>query len=248
MSYLTQERETLAQLLPGLSAAPEAVAFPGPDEVHLWVARPSEAREQYLRAFLAEGEKRRADRFHFAAERRRFTVTRALLRIILGQYLHEAPEGLCFEYNEFGKPSVGPSQNPRGISFNVAHSGDRSLLAFGVAPYLGVDVEDVRVERNVADLARAVFSPSQYRSFLLLPDALRKRAFLQAWTRKEAVVKALGGGLSLPLDGVEVERACAPEWAVRNIDVDGPYAAAVAVKARRIQLSRAHIARFRART
>jgi 4'-phosphopantetheinyl transferase len=185
---------------------------------------------------LTGDERQRADRFHFEADRRRFTVTRALLRTILGHYLRAAPESLCFECNEFGKPSLARSQNPGGINFSVAHSGDRSLLAFGLATHLGVDVEHVRVERNVTDLARAVFSPSQYESFLALPDAVRERAFFEAWTRKEAVVKALGGGLSIPFDSAEVEDARAPEWSVRNIDVDGQYAAAIAVKARRIDL------------
>jgi 4'-phosphopantetheinyl transferase len=217
-------------------ACPEAAPFPGPDEVHLWRVRLSEENEQHLRAVLTGDEERRADRFHFAADRHRFTVTRALLRILLGQYLHATPESLSFRYNEFGKPSLDRSQNVGGINFNVAHSGDCSLLAFGLATDLGVDVEDLRLERNVVDLARAVFKPSQYETFLALPDVVRKGAFVEAWTRKEAIVKALGGGLSIPLNGVEVEDARAPEWFVRNIEVDDHYAAAVAVRARNVEL------------
>jgi 4'-phosphopantetheinyl transferase len=204
--------------------------------VHLWRARPSEENEQHSRAVLTGDEKQRADRFLFAADRRRFTVTRALLRTILGRYLHAPPESLAFECNEFGKPSLARSQNPGGVNFNVAHSGDRSLLAFGLATHLGVDVEHTRVERNVTDLARIVFSPSQYGAFLALPEVARKRAFFEEWTRKEAVVKALGGGLSIPLDSIRVERARAPEWFVRNVEVDDHYAAAVAVRTRTVDL------------
>jgi 4'-phosphopantetheinyl transferase len=210
--------------------------FPGEGEVHLWRVRLSDENAPHLRAVLTGDERRRADRFRFAADRRRFTVTRAVLRTILGHYLRAAPDSLCFEYSEFGKPSLVRSQNPQGISFNVAHSGDRSLLAFGLATHLGVDVEDTNIERNVAGLARVAFSPAQYGSFLALPDAARRRAFFDAWTRQEAVVKALGGGLSIPLNSAEVEAACAPEWSVQNFEMDGPYAAAVAVRARSVDL------------
>jgi 4'-phosphopantetheinyl transferase len=99
-----------------------------------------------------------------------------------------------------------------------------------------VDVEDLRVERNVMALAGTVFSSSQYESFLSLPAAVRERAFFEAWTRKEAIVKALGGGLSIPLDSIKVEEARAPEWFVRHIEVDGHYAAALAVRARIVNL------------
>jgi 4'-phosphopantetheinyl transferase len=124
------------------------------------------------------------------------------------------------------------------MNFNVAHSGDRSLLAFGLATHVGVDIEHLQIERNVMDLAPTVFTPSQYRSFLALPAVLRKRAFLEVWTCKEAVVKALGGGLSIPFDSPEVENARAPEWSVRNIEVGGDYAAAIAARARNIDVRR----------
>jgi 4'-phosphopantetheinyl transferase len=109
------------------------------------------------------------------------------------------------------------------------------LLALGLDAHLGVDVESMETERDVANLARLVFSASQYGSFLALPVAVRKKAFLEVWTRREAVVKALGGGLSIPLDSDEVEGARAPEWSIQNIEVDGQYVAALAVRARRIE-------------
>jgi 4'-phosphopantetheinyl transferase len=109
------------------------------------------------------------------------------------------------------------------------------LLAFGLATRLGVDVEQLS-ERNVTELAPRVFSPSEYGAFLALPDAIRRRVFFDAWTRKEAIVKALGGGLAIPLDGPEVVNTCAPEWSVRNIEMGDDFAAAVAVRARRIDL------------
>jgi 4'-phosphopantetheinyl transferase len=184
--------------------SPTPVPFPGQDEVHLWRVRLSELGGWDGRGWLTADERKRADGFHFEADRRRFAVTRTVLRTLLGRYLAAEPADLRFEYSAFGKPSLTPRQNRRGIRFNVAHSGDCSLLAFGLSTHLGVDVEDLQVERNIGSLAPTVLSPLEYRSFLELPHAQRKRAFCEAWTRKEAVVKALGGGLSIPVDNLAV--------------------------------------------
>lgn len=198
--------------------------IPGPNQVHIWRANLTISPEQDHRAILPAGERQRADRFRLTADRLRFTVTRALLRTILGRYLDLDPHSLCFEYSQFGKPLLAPPQNAIGITFNVTHSGNCSLLAFGAALDLGIDIEYMHIARNIEELAKAVFPPSQYRQFLARPDALRKRAFLQAWTRREAVGKALGTGLSLP----EID---ASEWFVADVDVADDYVAALAAQA-----------------
>jgi 4'-phosphopantetheinyl transferase len=203
--------------------------------VHLWRASLSPENDQRWRGTLTSREQERADRFHFPADRRRFTVTRALLRTLLGRYLQVSPESLRFDCNAFGKPSLPSSQNPRGITFNVAHSGDCSLLAFAMATDLGVDVEHVELQRDLALLARAVFSPSQYAAFLALPDAMRTQMFFAAWTRKEAIVKALGGGLSISPDGIELGED-GTQWTVRNIGLGDHYVAAIAVRSRNLDL------------
>jgi 4'-phosphopantetheinyl transferase len=181
---------------------------------------------------LTADEQQRAGRFRLEADRQRFTVTRGVLRAALGQYLGAAPESLRLDRNRFGKPSLARDQNPVGISFNVSHSGGFSLLAFGLAAHLGVDVERHRAETNIDDLARTVFSPAECAGLLALPDALRRGAFFEAWVRREAVVKALGGGLPLLHDTCEVANAAVGPWCVRNLDVGPGYAAAVAVGAR----------------
>jgi 4'-phosphopantetheinyl transferase len=181
---------------------------------------------------LTAEEQQRASRFHIAADRHRYTVTRGILRAALGQYLGTAPTSLRFDCNPFGKPSVVRDQNPGGISFNVSHSGCFSLLGFGLAPHLGVDVEQVRPEPNIDDIARTVFSPAECARLFALPHAVRRKAFFDTWVRKEAAAKALGGGLSLLPETWEVEGAGAARWCVRNLEVGEGYAGAVAVGAR----------------
>src|SRR5262249_11168791 len=152
---------------------------------------------------------------------------RAILRTLLGRYLDAAPHAVRFTFGPFGKPSLDPSDNQKRIAFNVSHSGDYSLLAFGMAAEVGVDVERIRPKENLADLARDVLSPAEYSNFLTLQDSNRQKAFFQAWTRKEAMVKATGEGLSVPLDRVDL--AAVAGWSIRDIDVHHDYAAAVAV-------------------
>jgi 4'-phosphopantetheinyl transferase len=202
--------------------------------VHVWRVHLAELGDWDGREELTADERERAARFRFEADRRRLSVTRAILRKLLGLYLEAKPAGLRFECNPFGKPALVPEQNHREMRFNVAHSGDCSLLAFALSTYLGVDVEDLRLPRNIADLAPTVLSSSEYKSFLTLPHAERKRAFCEAWTRKEAVAKALGGGLSIPHAGLA--SAGRPEWVVRNLKPGDPYTGAIAVKARHVAL------------
>jgi 4'-phosphopantetheinyl transferase len=215
----------------GWRPRPLTLPLPGRDEVHLWRAHLSRLEDRDWRASLAASELERADRFHVIDDRRRYTVTRALLRTILGEYLDLAPRSLCFMYNSFGKPSLGFTLNNRGITFNVAHSGDYSLLLFGMTTDVGVDIEHLQIERNIVELAEAVLPPSQYREVLAQPEAGRKRAFLQAWTRREAIGKALGVGLSIPR--AEFDRAIADGsgWSIGSVDLPGDYVAAFAARA-----------------
>jgi 4'-phosphopantetheinyl transferase len=209
---------------------PEPVSAPVRDEVHLWRVQLSGESERQWGDLLTAEEQQRASRFRVAADRHRFAVTRGILRAALGQYLGAAAESLRFECNRFGKPSLVPAQHPGGITFNVSHSGCFSLLAFGLATHLGVDVERIRPETDIDAVARAVFSPAQCAALLALPDAARRKAFFEEWTRKEATAKALGGGLSSLLDAPEAEGVAAARWCVRNVEVGEGYAAAIAVE------------------
>jgi 4'-phosphopantetheinyl transferase len=193
--------------------------------VHIWRARLSENSP----AHLTTQESERADRFRLAADRSRFAITRAILRNILGQYLDLPPQSLQFQYTGFGKPFLDPSQNPLSIRFNVSHSGDLALLAFAIEHEVGIDIEHLLIERSMAQLAQAELSPSEYHEFLALPEPARKAAFLQAWTRKEAIGKALGVGLS-------VSAGDFGDASVSNLDAADDYAAAVVVRSPRIKL------------
>lgn len=149
---------------------------------------------------LTEEDTARAAHFVRAEDRAASIAARAGLRAILGECLGERPRDLEFQLAPLGKPSlVGPAG--AGLHFNLTHSHGLAALAVARFP-VGVDIEAVRPVED--DLAHAVFSPAELDEFARLPRAQRRLAFFLGWTRKEAVVKALGSGLHAPLDRFSV--------------------------------------------
>lgn len=189
---------------------------------------------------LAPGERERAARFRFVEDRRRFEVARGLTRRVLGLLTDTPARDVPIGYGSHGKPGV-----PEGPAFNVAHSGVWVLIAFGAEGRVGVDVEVVRPLPDLDRVAERVFHPDERAELATAGDGRALlAAFYRLWTRKEALVKALGGGLSSPLDAVRctardvgpgsvlLDAAAVHEdaarWCVRPLALDPTAPAAVA--------------------
>lgn len=143
---------------------------------------------------LNADEKARADRFYFSKHKKRFTIARATLRIILARYLNSAPEQLEFLYGSHGKPSVVNSQK---LEFNLSHSGAWGLLAVGKVHPVGVDIEQFSA-RPYEGIAKSIFSESELKGLQKAPKFLKPALFFHIWAQKEAFIKASGLGLSYP--------------------------------------------------
>lgn len=153
---------------------------------------------------LSEDELARAARFATARHRRRFMTGRAALRRILASRLALAPAALRFNYGDWGKPALAPRIGGPALTFNISHCADLMLCAVGCDRAIGIDVERVRQDTDVMGLAQRYFS-AQERAMLAQLDAVAQRqGFIACWTRKEAYIKAIGMGLSAPLDGFSV--------------------------------------------
>jgi 4'-phosphopantetheinyl transferase len=186
------------------------------DEVHVWQATLDDHEAASLRVFLAADELSRADRFHFAKDRNHFIVARALLRKLLAAYLGAGAAELQFSYAEKGKPSLADS-GQSAVKFNLAHSQGRALYAFSRGREVGIDLEFIREDLESEKIASRFFSPAEIEALELVPPELRKQAFFECWTRKEAYIKARGEGLSLPLDEFDVSlRPGEPATLLRN--------------------------------
>jgi 4'-phosphopantetheinyl transferase len=216
----------------------------GADEVHVWkiaLEQPVEVRRK-LALTLSAAEMERAGRFYFERHRHHFVVARGFMRAILAGYLDIAPAAVCFTLGAHGKPAL--AGHGRDLRFNLSHTGELALLAVTLGRDVGVDIEQVRSLDDAATIAARFFSAAENRAWLAVPDAQKPVAFFNAWTRKEAFIKALGDGLSYPLDRFDVSLAPGeparllrvagdPEatrrWRIEALEPAAGYAAAVAV-------------------
>jgi len=180
-------------------AAPPALL---PDEVHVWRVPLDDLLPGVpgLLPLLSDDERVRARRFVFDVHRHRFVAGRGVLRLLLGGYLALPPEQLAFDYGAQGKPTLLTATGTPPLRFNVSHSHAMALLAFSRGRTVGVDIEQVSADRATVAIAQRFFAPEEVAVFEALPEHQWVEAFFNAWTRKEAYMKADGRGLALGLD------------------------------------------------
>ena len=173
------------------------------EEVHIWRAdlEVDECFQSSLLKHLSPDEKNRAGKFRFAKDRCNFVAARGILRLLLGKYLEIKPAEISFQYSKFGKPGIA---NNNSLQFNISHSQNIALFAFTKRFNIGVDVEFVNPSIEVKDIATNFFSTNEIMNLLALPEKQQALGFFNCWTRKEAFIKAVGEGLSFPLDKFEV--------------------------------------------
>jgi 4'-phosphopantetheinyl transferase len=167
-------------------------------EVHVWLAMLRELPPFAWETVLSPDEHDRAARFVFARDRERFVTVRGLLRRLLACYLGTTPESVRFSYEQYGKPSL--VAYPGAPSFNLSHSQDAAVFAVTRENDVGIDIEALRPVRAAGQIADRYFAREDAEALRSVPLPERERAFFRCWARREAFVKAVGRGLSLPLD------------------------------------------------
>ena len=176
-------------------------------EVHLWtvdLAQDDVAIDR-CRGLLSRDEVQRADRFHFKQDQNRFIGARAAMREILSKYLYVAPTKIAFSYAFCGKPELDGKLRESEIEFNLSHSHGIALVGVARKMRIGVDIEFVDSHIAIDEISARFFSAWERCALHALPPEERIEGFFRCWTRKEAYIKALGNGLSIPLDRFEVE-------------------------------------------
>jgi 4'-phosphopantetheinyl transferase len=137
---------------------------------------------------LSDDEIARASRFKFEDDRVRWIRARSSLRLVLSRYAGDDPARLGFIYGAHGKPALLPGSD---IEFNLSHAGDRAMIAISRSVPVGVDIEHIRSNFDIAPLLRRLGETE-------LPDTnfpdVSQRLY-QVWTRREARSKAGGGAL-----------------------------------------------------
>ncbi len=154
-------------------------------------------------AALDTDEALRARRFVFPRDRDRYVRAHSRMRALLAGYSGVDPEQLLFSNSKYGKPQLESPQIAEQLQFNLTHSGGIAALAIARDYQVGIDVE---VGRPIdADVAEHHFSASELALLSRLPAEQWQAGFYRCWTSKEALLKGLGVGLNLPLDGFDVE-------------------------------------------
>lgn len=206
----------------------------------------------HLTSLLSPDERQLLDRLRIPSKKAESLVARGLLRHILGQLLQLDPRSLRFTAGPHGKPELTlaptPGHNQR-IYFNVSHTRNRVLLAISLDHPVGIDVEFVRPKISHEELAQRFFTPTEHAAIRSLPPPPapdQRAAFFRCWTRKEAILKALGSGIAGGLDKFNVpvlplaesillatpDLALDAEWTLCDLPVEIPYLASLAVAGR----------------
>ena len=153
---------------------------------------------------LDETERTRWGRYRHLRPRTEFALCRAALRAVLCRHLDCRNDDLAFRASPHGKPSALVCGARAPVSFNVSHSGAHGLIALAERGRVGVDVEE-RVSRPDPDgPIRTVFSRAEQDELATAQGAHKVDLFFTLWTMKEALIKALGVGLSLDTSGFEI--------------------------------------------
>jgi 4'-phosphopantetheinyl transferase len=189
---------------------------------------------------LSVDERKKADRFVFEWDRNRYVKRRAILRTILGHYLTLQPQDVTFRYNRYGKPRL----KTKSPFFNISSSFNWAVYAVAYVRRVGVDIEKIRAFGEMGLIARRLFSAAEYEHFNSVTENKKQGLFFKYWTRKEAIIKAIGRGLSIPLDTFDVSiNADEPvrqvemragkgkifRWIIYDLDLPG-FASAVAAE------------------
>lgn len=235
--YPESLRSTLARVQESYTLAAEGV--------HVWHLRLDEGLDtSSFVASLDIAEQERAARHHFLPDRITSEVGHAVLRWLLAGYGIGAPEAIRFEYSRSGKPSLAAIHSRR-LEFSLSHTRGMVVLAFARVA-VGIDVERLRPVDQAEEIIGQYFAPEERQAWHATPLELRRQAFFNGWTRKEAFLKATGEGLQRPLDSFAVtlapfqparlERldqaaAANTQWYLADVTIDSAFVTALAVGA-----------------
>lgn len=183
---------------------------------------------------LSAAEKDRASRCVKHEDAQRYIAGHCALRRLLSSHTGIAPQELIFTKNEFGKPALATQHNPKSLHFNMSHSGLYVIIALSRHP-VGIDVESIKSDFNFRSLLPNYFTTAE--AHFITNAVSPVDAFFTVWTRKEALGKGLGTGITenmqnLPsLVGINLSDGLlvTNDWKVKTFDVDDGHVGSVAI-------------------
>jgi 4'-phosphopantetheinyl transferase len=181
----------------------------GADEVRVELVAPESiaegAEQAACEALLGPEERTRAARIRVQAARQRFVVTHALARLALSRAAPVAPEAWSFRVGPHGKPEIAGPRAGAGLRFNLSHTDGLAACAVVRDLEVGIDAEAGARLGDPLALAERFFAPREVAALRALAGDARRQHFLDLWSLKEALLKALGVGIAGHLADVSFE-------------------------------------------
>lgn len=186
--------------------------------VHVYAVRMGEQTaamkqvERWLN-LVPQDRTERIARFRHWQDQWRSLAGDRLVRNVLREQYGISEERNVHHCDAYGKPALIGQE----VQYNVSHSGDWVTAAFHATEPVGIDIEQI----GEADMqvAETMFARSEYEALCRTPLHDRARCFYAIWTGKESYIKALGLGLSVPLDSFCVASAVQAEGVRREAAV-----------------------------
>lgn len=217
------------------------------DEIHLWKLQISKFKPYYEDFWntLSESEKEKANKFRFNKDKICNVLARGVLKKLLYSYCNT--NSLFIQYTKYNKPYINDLNNVR---FNISHSKNYIIIAIAKNIDLGVDVEFINKNAVHEDVSKSFFSTEEQYELSMLKDSEKTEGFYRCWTRKEAFIKALGTGLSFPLDKFVVslhpykaellktkwDENEKKQWLLKSFTPNPDYVGAIATKAKKVKI------------
>lgn len=180
--------------------APSQVIDLLPGQLHVWKVDLDETEGSC--ACLSDDEKQRAARLKSPQKSSYFHKAHGVLRRLLAAYTNQSPQEIRFGYGARGKPQLQPEPGAPMLEFNLSHCGNLMLAAFSAEAPLGIDLEFLQPVEHQESIIRQYFTANDWNAYRAMPAEQQNRAFLRAWTCREACGKADGAGFAF---GSEVD-------------------------------------------
>ncbi len=205
-----------------------------PDCIHIWKISIADKMAQLaqLQQLLCEDELVRAHRYVTQTLTNNYICTRGVLRQLLSDYLNTPGDGIRFSEGDHGKPFLF-AEHDVPLHFNVSHSKDCAVYAFCRDFEVGVDVENMQRIKDQLPIAERFFTQAECQELRDLESDAQTERFFYFWTRKEALLKATGKGLTQSLDSIDARQEQiidqGQQWLLHTLEIDKPYCLSVAV-------------------
>ncbi|RXJ94839.1 hypothetical protein CRV00_05770 [Malaciobacter molluscorum] len=214
------------------------------DNIHIWkidFTKISSNIKTYL-YLLNNDEISRANKFLLKNKYKSYIATRIILKILLQYYINREGYKIQLHKNQYGKPYLKDNE----IYFNISHTSDMSLIAFSKNKEFGIDLESNECDNNIVNISAKYFTQREKNWIENLPNNKKTKGFIYCWVRKEAYIKALGLGLSLPLDSFNVisqeqkkisdNKFQIKKWFLHPLDISINHLGAICIQAPKIDL------------